>query len=383
MGQLLASPRHGNTPTPSLAFNLGAPMNIQSTAFEFERLLARILRQEGYLVTENYRPSGAPYDVDLLASRDDVVIPVELKFTTQPVGLRQLRQWGPRVAVLAKFARRAKPVLAIGGRVNPVHRTWAETEYDILIWDAADLLHLAGELGQELETLLARHPQRTSVLDMAPEEVEQRLRALGYIVDAEQPPEAEPAPPMGDGLVSRLRNTLTGKSHAKAYEEICRDIIAYVFGQDLLDGRSQKRTTDSINVYDLIYRVAPHNAFWSTLTRDFRARVVMFECKNYTHPIRAMQIFTTERYLSTNVLRPICFILTRKAPHQHAVNASFGAMRDAQKLLVVLSDEDLIAMIRAKDAQLVLGGTAADRIQNDPTEILDQRIYDFIAGIPR
>lgn len=359
-------------------------MSSANVAFQFERLIARILRQEGYHVTEDARVDRTPYFIDLQASRDGTSIPIEVKFTNRggTVGLGRLRQWAPQVAFLAKFAINAKPVLAVGRPINPVHRAWAETEYGIDLWDADDLLRRAGDAREELQTLLAT-PKPTSVPALTAGEVEQQLRTLGYIVDPEPEPDPVPTPPVGDNLIVRLRSTATGKAHAKAYEEVCRDIIAYVFGHDLLDGRSQKRTADSINVYDLIYRVAPHNAFWSTLTRDFRARVVMFECKNYTHPVRAMQIFTTERYLSTNVLRPICFILTRKMPHRHAVEAAFGAMRDAQKLLVILSDEDLIAMIKAKDAQLTLGGTAADRIQNDPTEILDQRIYDFIAGIPR
>lgn len=360
-------------------------MTRQSDAARFEQIVGQILRDEGYRVSENVRMSGTPHDIDLLAVRDQITLPVEVKLGSgrRPIGLRSLRDWGPAVAFLGKFAKRAKPVLAIGASVHPEHRAWAEKEYDIEIWDGLALLERAGARRPELETLLNNQPQRATLFGIAPAEIEQQLRALGYIVNPPEPVEPEPAPTEGEALIGRLRATQTGKNHAKAYEEICRDILSYVFGNDLLDRRSQKRTSDSLNVYDLIYRVAPHNAFWSTLTRDFRARVVMFECKNYTHPIRAMQIFTTERYLSTNVLRPICFILTRKAPHRHAVEAAFGAMRDAQKLLVVLSDEDLIAMIKAKDVQRMEGGTIIDRLQNDPTEILDQRIYDFIAGIPR
>ena len=360
-------------------------MTSQSRYYEFERLLVRILQQEGYEILHGVSSRGVPYAVDILATLRDVVIPIEVKLTTRRPGLAMLRQWGPQVALQDRFAKGARPVLALGTRVDPAHKAWAETEYNITIWDADTLRDRAGNLAQELESFLSPASEEPGPLGMDPAEVERQLRALGYIVDPAPPSEADPDPalPFGEALIERLRGTPSGRAHAKAYEEVCRDIIAYVFKQDLLDGRSQKRTTDSINVYDLIYRVAPHNAFWSTLTRDFRARVVMFECKNYTHPIKAMQIFTTERYLSANVLRPVCFILTRKKPHSHAVEAAFGAMRDAQKLLVVLSDDDLVSMIKAKDAQLALGGTTADRLQNDPTEILDQRIYDFIAGIPR
>ena len=152
-------------------------------------------------------------------------------------------------------------MLAVGASVHPEHRAWAEKEYDIEIWDSATLLARAGALRQELEALLDSQPQRATLFGIAPDEIEQQLRALGYIVDPPDPVEPEPAPTEGDALIARLRATQTGKNHAKAYEEICRDILSYVFGNDLLDGRSQKRTSDSINVYDLIYRVAPTTPF--------------------------------------------------------------------------------------------------------------------------
>lgn len=58
-------------------------------------------------------------------------------------------------------------------------------------------------------------------------------------------------------------------------------------------------------------------------------------------------------------------------------------MRETGKLLVFLSDVDVEQMLDAKDAQLKEGGSAQEMEDNDPTEVLDQAVYDFIAGIPR
>jgi hypothetical protein len=132
-----------------------------------------------------------------------------------------------------------------------------------------------------------------------------------------------------------------------------------------------------------VYRVDPRHHFWATLTRDFRARVVVFECKNYTDPISPMQVFTTERYMSVNALRPLCFMLTRKTPHAHAELAAFGALRESGKLLIMLNDEDLVQMIKVRDAQLQEEPGTPAWDQNDPTIILDQKIYDFVARCPR
>ncbi|WP_198148460.1 hypothetical protein [Elstera litoralis] len=189
--------------------------------------------------------------------------------------------------------------------------------------------------------------------------------------------------PKGRELIDKLSKIPGGTKSSKDYEAICRDIIDYIFGRDLRDGRSQKRTSEGGDIFDLIYRVSPKHPFWITLTRDFRARVILFECKNYTDPIDPVQVFTTERYLSASALRPICFVLSRKPVNKNAIMAASGAMRESGKLLVFLSDDDLGKMLLAKDAQIEKGGSLEYMEENDPAEILDQIIYDFIAGIPR
>lgn len=352
---------------------------------EFENLVAQVLRENGFDGAVREAPLGGDrraIRVDVLASRrDGTVVPVEVKLpgTSKP-GLSDLRRFGAQTAALASWAKMARPLLVVGADLNPEHRTWAEAEYAIEIWDKAELLHRAGRIAPALERLFEE--VAASLAYRSTDEREAMLRAIGFIVDSE-PSEPDPHAVVGQGLIERLKAVPAGKKGAKAYEAVCREIIAYLFGDDLLDGRSQMQTMDGMNVYDLVYRVSPQKPFWSTLTRDFRARVVLFECKNYTRPISAMQVFTTERYLSAGVLRPICFVLSRKGAHAHAVQAAFGAMRDSQKLLVILSDEDLEEMLKMRDAQLALGGTDSEQLKNDPTEILDQRIYDFIAGIPR
>jgi hypothetical protein len=280
------------------------------------------------------------------------------------------------------LARNAKPLLVIGGPSSPQHRAWAEQEFNIQVWDRDELLRRAGRMHEQFVAFFAE-------IDL---DAKQRARFQEARIDAPELPLEEPegAIPtdetptaIGPSIIERLRTLKPGKQQAKKYELLCRDIIEYIFGNDLRDGRSQQHTHDQLNFYDIIYRIRPTNSFWTNLSRDFRARAILFECKNYNKGIGPMQVFMTERYLSSNTLRPICFILSRTEPHRHAVQAAFGAMRDSGKLLIFLSDKDLIQMIGAKDTQIATGGSHQERIANDPTELLDQKIYDFIASIPR
>lgn len=57
-------------------------------------------------------------------------------------------------------------------------------------------------------------------------------------------------------------------------------------------------------------------------------------------------------------------------------------MREAGKLLIFLSDKDLGEMLEVRDAQISDSKDPVDQ-DNDPTILLDQKIYDFIARLPR
>jgi hypothetical protein len=351
---------------------------------EFHELIRKIMVAQGYEVTRNLlllTPKGRLREIDIVArSSDGGVLPVEVKLdVSASITLSRLRDASSAAGSLKAFAVKMMPLLVFGAYIEQSRREWAEQEFRIQIWDRDILLQNAGQLRSELERFFKDFGEQFWKPSAA-----QLVMQMGSIPEAA---ELEPNPQpktQGYALIARLNCVAPGRKDAKAYEAVCQDIISYLFGDHLRDVRSQKRTMDGINIYDLVYRVShKSHPFWETLTRDFRARVVLFECKNYDQPIGAMQVLTTERYLSASALRPICFVLSRKPPHPHATQIASGAMREAGKLLVFLSDEDLKRMLYAKDAQLKDGGPPEKRQENDPTEVLDQTIYDFIAGMPR
>ena len=354
-----------------------------SIGYDFARIVGDIFVSNGWRIHSEVAVSAASSSaIDVFAMKSDgTALPIEVKVTRrEQVSLAQLRDASAVTASLKPFAKKCKPLLVFGASVDGARRLWAEQEFEIDIWDIDRLRDNAGRHLSELNNLLAtlRGPIKT---------VDEALLegASGQAVEVGEVDSAiiKPVRLQGDALIAQLSRIKAGNPGAKAYERVCRDIIGYLFGDDLRDGRSQMRTTDHLNIYDLIYRVRPQHQFWLNLTRDFRARVVLFECKNYGKSISAMQVFTTERYLNSGAFRPICFVLSRKQAHKHAMQAAFGAMRESGKLLVFLSDDDLCQMLRAKDSQLREGGTSAEMEANDPTEVLDQKIYEFIATMPR
>ncbi|ANL47545.1 hypothetical protein AMC87_CH02879 [Rhizobium phaseoli] len=351
----------------------------QRFAFRFEFLVRQLVVHLGYDLLDNefWSSAGPGLRPDVLAKGPrEQMLHAEIKWTHRPdVRLKQLRDWS---AVAARYRRDGEQALLVAsGVVEPVRREWAENEFDIQIWDRTSILEKSNgsALHEEFEELFAEASSLSAIAAEVP---------LGPTVPKEGGDAVQddaPMQPRGDQLIARLATVDHGAGHAGEYELVCEEIVDYLFGGALLDGRRHPRLDDGLSILDIVYRVKSQNQFWSALARDFRARVIVFECKNYEGPVGPMQVFTTERYMSTVALRSVCFVLSRTAAHPHAIVAAQGAMRETGKLIIFLHDEDLTTMLRLRDTQVA--EDPESWVDNDPTEILDQKIYEFLATMPR
>jgi hypothetical protein len=273
--------------------------------------------------------------------------------------------------------------------VNSEHEEWLVREFGISIWDREKLQQEArpfpdlvrdfeeffGALGEYENLGWDRVTDRPRLGEIR---VATRAVSDDDEVELEKLQRAR-----GAELCSELHKIRGGKAGAKAFERLILDVLNYLFGDYLLNPKPQSRLEDGLSILDIVYRVKPGHPFWDTLTRDFRARVLVFECKNYSQAIQPNQIYSTERYIFAAALRPICFLITRKKPHKHAELAAFGAMREGGKLFVFLDDDDLCQMLKVRDTQLRQAKDSQGYMENDPSVILDQKIYDFLSRMPR
>lgn len=150
-------------------------------------------------------------------------------------------------------------------------------------------------------------------------------------------------------FLQNLRNIQPGKSDASKYEKLVTDILKYLFEKDLSVWAIQLMTDDGLYKYDLVCRINPGNTFWDSLISDFHSRYVVFEFKNYNEQIKQTQIYTTEKYLYKTALRSVCFLIARNGADKNAIKASKGVLRETGKLLIILSEKDLLNMVALKD----------------------------------
>lgn len=155
-------------------------------------------------------------------------------------------------------------------------------------------------------------------------------------------------------LIERFKSLDTGRVCAGNYEELCTDSLKYIFDEYLAGWINQKSTVDGLYRMDLICRIKKRgNEFWDFIKEDFKCRYILFEFKNYGRSIKQTQVYTTEKYLYRTALRTVCFLVSRKGASSSAKKAVSGILRETGKLIVILSDEDMINLLKYKDEGLL------------------------------
>jgi len=312
--------------------------------YELEDITAALFQRMGYRVEHEIRAGGVI--LDMLVERDGLRSPVEVTTSNSATIVGRLRTTAERLSSLAD-PELTRPIIVVGSPLTPAAKAWSLDQFDGEVWDLADLTRLAEpypDLLKRLQQFSARVVNERRVL---PDDTNDRLQ---------------------EALSNHLReNTLTPSE----YEALCMSVFKSLFDPYLYGFQSQARTSDGGNRYDFICRIQPGNPFWDSLRQDFRTKAILFECKNYENPIGADQVYSTERYLFSGALRTVCLLTSRLGGEDSAVRAAQGAMRESGKLIILLSNADLIEMLKLRSQE----GAAE--------EYLDKRIWDFIVSLPR
>lgn len=176
----------------------------------------------------------------------------------------------------------------------------------------------------------------------------------------------------GRELIEELEEIPKGREGAYRFETCCINILKYLFQDYLIGWKEQSLTIDGLHRRDLVCRVKDsHTEVWQFISHTLRSRYVIFEFKNYSEKITQREIFTTERYLFPMALRNCAFIISREGASDSAQNVIDGAMREHGKLIISLSEIDVIQLIQGKENG------------DDPNVYLFEKIDDFLIGLGR
>ena len=173
--------------------------------------------------------------------------------------------------------------------------------------------------------------------------------------------------------INKLKNWCSKDERSSAYEELCTDILKLLFSEDLSLWITQKSTDSSLFRFDLICKIKSNTNkdFWKTAEQFYNTKYIVFEFKNYTEKITQKEIFTTVKYLYSAALRRIAIMISPLGADNNASKAISGCLREDGKLILVLTNEDMINMLQHK-----LAGES-------PDDYLSQKLDLLLIGLEK
>lgn len=330
---------------------------------EFVDFCSALLAKEGYTLASTPPPVTTRDRSPDLTVRDAAgkTVYVEIKFYRSTKSIRKLAENGMRQ--LEKTIRGQEAGAGILILSAPIAgRLVRDVDVSIDVWDL-DTLFKKCRPHEGLIRRLAAFVRAANADAVSPEVTEAAEREL--------PDERAPDECIGSRLAEQIQRCKTGRDGSTDFEEACQTAIQLLFASEFSAWTKQHPIEGGFHRLDLIGRLTPKHDFWISLSRDFRARYVVFEFKNYSDPVTQDQIYTTERYLYPTALRSVAVVVARNGIAASAGTAIKGALREAGKLILYVSGDELADMLRGFDSG------------DDPHNLLIDRLDAVLTDIGR
>lgn len=172
-----------------------------------------------------------------------------------------------------------------------------------------------------------------------------------------------------EALQKILRDWVGGKETSSGdYEKLCTQTLRRLFADDLTLWNEQAKSNGDLYRFDLICKVKRdnHKDFWEMAERYFDSKYIIFEFKNYSKLVTQKEVYTTLRYLYATALRRVAIIVSPNGIDEHADKAIRGALRDEGKLILTLTNGELIRLLEMK----MTGKDPADFLSDKLDELL-------------
>lgn len=152
-------------------------------------------------------------------------------------------------------------------------------------------------------------------------------------------------------LVKKLRDCKAGRANWKEFEDVCVEILTFLFVPPLKKPIVQPRTYSQIDRRDAVFpnREDTGTSNWAKLYRELNARMILFEFKNYDHDdIGKEEINQTKSYL-TEPMGRLAIVCSSKMPDKSA-HIKRNTIFSADKAVILfLTKEKLEEMLYIKD----------------------------------
>ena len=320
-----------------------------------EKLIARIFEANGYKLCHHgfFTAKYQDDNCDFIVKRNDIKYGITIK---------QSNDLTPQARLIMQTVRQLRNVRAHPGAMNchydiPVlvvigeisDRVWHQIAnspgYErVVVLDICNLLYMVEDHAEIQSLFLAALPYST-------DELVSKAPNLDIVKVSDTGRDREKIDEEYNVLIEELRAwTPQGRGNYAKYEKLCCTVLQKLFAEDLTLWSEQEKSNDGLFRFDLFCKIKHGNnrEFWKMAEQYFNTKYIVFEFKNYSEEISQQEIFTTVKYLYAKALRSVAIMVAVKGANQYAQKAIRGILREEGKLIIVLSNQDLISMLEYK-----------------------------------
>lgn len=152
-------------------------------------------------------------------------------------------------------------------------------------------------------------------------------------------------------LRAQLKAVPAGLAGWKIFEEVCTDILTYLFVPPLAKPVPQGRSYSGIDRRDAIFANRNHDGVgnWVQLYKELGARMILFEFKNYdTSEVGKDEVNQTRNYLSAPMGR-LAILCSNKMPNGAAHQKRNTIYSEEKKVILFIGPDQLNEMMAIKE----------------------------------
>lgn len=360
--------------------NLTPAMNPKALEATIDIFSKQLLEQFGYYPITAY-PNTPNKEWDLVVCKDQQKIWVEYKAyknqTVSPATANSLLKNIVMRKMVQDIPESDMVLLIIFSRIPSFQKDIIFKRYKIIVWDIENLVFYSNISVKLLKQLSQITYFPIDYIEGIPSE-ETSKAGLSFVTSEEKIIyEEEKEAIQNENLIQQLKACRPGPKNSGDYEDICEKIIRALFEANYFNRLTkQHKTEDEHFRMDLIGSLKTNqnneksiHPLWQMLVQHYNSHFVVFEFKNYSKEIDQNLIFITEKYLFNAALRNVAFIISRKGFSQSAKFAAEGCLKEHGKLILDISEEDLIKMLQVESDE------AADYLLG--------KLEDFLMGISK
>ncbi len=312
----------------------------------FENLIYELLIAEDFEVLRTPKTRDGGYDF-LVKTKNklnaDEKIIVETKFyREQKISIDILR----RLYGISVYEKVTKVLLITNSELTNASRNFlVHSAPNLIVWEGHELIN---KLSLHPNLIQKYFPTQQFKKDASRKIVDDKLLEI-------------------QGLIKKLDNCPEGKTGWKDYENVCIEILDYLFVPPLGQPKIQSRRESGIDIRDAIYPNRNNNENWRFIREDYDAKYIVFEFKNYSSDgsdIDKQEVLQIDDYLKKTIGR-FGIICSKKTPNKSGQEKRKDIFIEHNKLILFINNDDLKEMLLRKYKKM------------DPSDVIIDKIDEF------